>query len=167
MTRLVGRSLIGSRDGSGSGELFYATDPTSGQRLEPGFVPATPEEVEHAARLASEASSPATVRSRDRNAAPSCARIAEKIESIAGDIVERAEQETALPEARLQGETARTCAQLRLFAEVAEDGSWVAARIDRADPDRKPAARPDIRSRPRPLGPVVVFGASNFPLAFS
>ena len=82
-------------------------------------------------------------------------------------IVERAGQETALPQARLQGETARTCAQLRLFAEVAEEGSWVAARIDRADPDRKPAPRPDIRSMLRPLGPVVVFGASNFPLAFS
>src|SRR5580692_9867441 len=166
MTRLVGRSLIGSRDGSGSGELFYATDPTSGQRLEPGFVPATPEEVEHAARLASEAfASYSSIPGSERGAF--LRKIAEKIESIAGDIVERAEQETALPEARLQGETARTCAQLRLFAEVAEDGSWVAARIDRADPDRKPAARPDIRSRLRPLGPVVVFGASNFPLAFS
>src|SRR5580692_8714545 len=166
MTRLVGRSLIGSRDGSGSGELFYATDPTSGQRLEPGFVPATPEEVEHAARLASEAfASYSSIPGSERGAF--LRKIAEKIESIAGDIVERAEQETALPEARLQGETARTCAQLRLFAEVAEDGSWVAARIDRADPERKPAAKPDIRSMLRPLGPVVVFGASNFPLAFS
>jgi 2,5-dioxopentanoate dehydrogenase len=166
MTRLVGRSLIGLRDGNASGELFYATDPTSGQRLEPGFVPATPEEVEHAARLASEAfASYSSIPGSERGAF--LRKIAEKIESIAGDIVERAGQETALPPARLQGETARTCAQLRLFAEVVEDGSWVAARIDRADPDRKPAARPDIRSRLRPLGPVVVFGASNFPLAFS
>ena len=93
--------------------------------------------------------------------------IATKIESIAAEIIERAGQETALPQARLHGETARTCAQLRLFADVAEEGSWVAARIDCADPNRKPAARPDIRSLLRPLGPVVVFGASNFPLAFS
>src|SRR5207302_10840263 len=68
---------------------------------------------------------------------------------------------------RLQSETARTCAQLRLFAQVAEEGSWVNARMDRADPNRKPLPKADIRSMLRPLGPVVVFGASNFPLAFS
>jgi 2,5-dioxopentanoate dehydrogenase len=93
--------------------------------------------------------------------------IAAKIESIAGVVIERAALETALPLARLQGETVRTCAQLRLFAQVAEDGSWVQARIDHYDPERKPAPKPDIRSLLRPLGPVVVFGASNFPLAFS
>ena len=82
-------------------------------------------------------------------------------------IVERAEQETALPKARLQGETARTCGQLRLFAQVVEEGSWVTARIDRADANRKPAPKPDLRSMLHALGPVVVFGASNFPLAFS
>jgi 2,5-dioxopentanoate dehydrogenase len=81
--------------------------------------------------------------------------------------VERAHLETALPNPRLQGETARTCGQLRLFAQVVEEGSWTGARIDRAQPDRKPAPRPDIRSILRPLGPVAVFGASNFPLAFS
>ena len=94
-------------------------------------------------------------------------KIAEMIESIAGEVIERAAQETALPQARLQGETARTCAQLRLFAQVVEEGSWVQARIDRAAPERKPLPKPDIRSMLRPLGPVVVFGASNFPLAFS
>jgi 2,5-dioxopentanoate dehydrogenase len=166
MTKLFGRSLIGFREGSGSGELSYATDPTSGQHLQPGFAAATAEEVELAARLASEAFAVyCRVSGRDRGAF--LRTIASKIESIAADIVERAQQETALPKARLQGETARTCAQLRLFAEVAEEGSWVDARIDRADPDRKPAAKPDIRSMLRPLGPVVVFGASNFPLAFS
>src|SRR5207248_4813032 len=66
-----------------------------------------------------------------------------------------------------QAETARTCGQLRLFAQVAEEGSWVNARIDHADPNRKPIPKPDIRSMLQPLGPVVVFGASNFPLAFS
>ena len=80
-------------------------------------------------------------------------KIADKIESITGDIVERAAQETALPVARLQGETARTCHQLRLFAQVAEEGSWVNARIDHADPERKPIPKPDIRSLMRPLGP--------------
>ena len=166
MTRLSGRSLIGFREGNGSGEPSFATDPTGGQRLQPGFVAATAEEVEIAVRLASDAfAAYGRIPGSDRGAF--LRKIAAKIESIAGDIVERAMQETALPQARLQGETARTCAQLRLFAEVAEEGSWVAARIDRADPDRKPAPKPDIRSMLRPLGPVVVFGASNFPLAFS
>jgi alpha-ketoglutaric semialdehyde dehydrogenase len=166
MTRLAGRSLIGFREGTGSGEPFYATDPTNRRPLGPGYIAATPQEVELAALLASEAFTgyghlPGPERGTFLR------KIAAKIESIAGDVVERAGQETALPQARLQGETARTCAQLRLFAEVAEEGSWVAARIDRADPERKPAAKPDIRSMLRPLGPVVVFGASNFPLAFS
>jgi 2,5-dioxopentanoate dehydrogenase len=166
MTRLAGRSLIGFRDGNGSGEPFYATDPTNGRPLQPGYIAATPQEVELAALLASEASTGyGRVPEPERGAF--LRKIAAKIESIAGEVVERAGQETALPQARLEGETARTCAQLRLFAEVAEEGSWVAARIDRADPERKPAAKPDIRSMLRPLGPVAVFGASNFPLAFS
>src|SRR5262249_49363308 len=88
-------------------------------------------------------------------------------EAIAAEIIERCGFETALPEARLKGELARTCGQLRLFAQLVENGSWAMARIDRADPDRKPLPKPDIRSLLRPLGPVVVFGASNFPLAFS
>ena len=166
MANLTGRSLIGSREGNGSGEPLHASDPTTGQHLQPGFIPATPEEVDLAVRLASTAFA-AYSRISGRDRAAFLRAIATKIESIAAEIIERAGQETALPPARLQGETARTCAQLRLFAQVAEEGSWVAARIDRADPDRKPAPRPDIRSMLRPLGPVVVFGASNFPLAFS
>ncbi len=72
-----------------------------------------------------------------------------------------------MPEARLQSELARTCNQLRLFAEVVEEGSWVDARIDSADPSRKPLPKPSMGSMHKPLGPVAVFGASNFPLAFS
>ena len=166
MTKLAGRSLIGFRQGNGSGEPLCATDPATGHCLQPGFIAATKEEVDLAARLAAEAFV-AYSRTPGRVRGAFLRTIATKIESIAGEIVERAGRETALPPARLQGETARTCAQLRLFAEVAEEGSWVSARIDRADPHRKPLPRPDIRSMLRPLGPVVVFGASNFPLAFS
>src|SRR5580700_1388262 len=166
MTRLSGRSLIGFRDGTGTGDAMYATNPVTGERLQPGFVPATAEEVELAARLSAEAFVVyQRVSGRERGAL--LRAIAAKIESIASDIVERAMLETALPQARLQGEIARTCAQLRLFAQVAEEGSWVQARIDHADPVRKPAPKPDVRSLLRPIGPVVVFGASNFPLAFS
>jgi 2,5-dioxopentanoate dehydrogenase len=166
ITKLSGRSLIGFREGQGSQHPHYASNPATGEELQPGFIPATGQEVELAARLAAGAF--ATYRNtsgRERGAF--LRAIAGKIESISGDIVERAGQETALPSARLQSETARTCGQLRLFAQVAEEGSWVNARIDHADPDRKPLPKPDIRSMLRPLGPVVVFGASNFPLAFS
>jgi 2,5-dioxopentanoate dehydrogenase len=165
-THLSGRSLIGFREGGGTGELLYATDPTTGQRLQPGFVPATEQEVELAARLAAEAFE-IYRRTPGRERGALLRKIAAKIESISEEIIERAAQETALPRARLQGETARTCGQLRLFAQVAEEGSWVNARIDHADPERKPIPKPDIRSMLRPLGPAVVFGASNFPLAFS
>jgi 2,5-dioxopentanoate dehydrogenase len=166
LTRISGRSLIGFREGEGTGDQLFATDPTTGERLQPGFVPATADEIELAVRLAAEAFSIFS-RLPGRARGAFLRTIATKIESIAGEIIERAQSETALPQARLQGETARTCAQLRLFAEVAEEGSWVNARIDRADPNRKPAPKPDVRSFLRPLGPVVVFGASNFPLAFS
>src|SRR5579862_948740 len=166
MAKLSGRSLIGFREGVGTGEPLYATDPTSGKHLQPGFIPATPEEVDLAVRLAAEAFDVYRRTSGHDRSAFLC-RIADKIEAITEEIIERASQETALPRARLQGETARTCAQLRLFAQVAEEGSWVNARIDHADPNRKPLPKPDIRSMLRPLGPVVVFGASNFPLAFS
>ncbi|MFZ0861509.1 MAG: aldehyde dehydrogenase (NADP(+)) [Candidatus Sulfotelmatobacter sp.] len=166
MEKLSGRSLIGFREGVGMDEAMYATNPATGQQLQPGFIAATTEEVELAVRLAAESFDVyQRVSGRERGAF--LRKIAATIESIAADVVERAAQETALSQARLQGETARTCAQLRLFAQVAEEGSWVQARIDRAAPDRKPVPKPDIRSTLRPLGPVVVFGASNFPLAFS
>ena len=92
--------------------------------------------------------------------------IADGIDAAAGVLIERAMLETALPRPRLTGEVGRTSGQLRLFAGVLEEGSWVMARIDTADAARTPP-KPDVRSMLRPLGPVVVFGASNFPLAFS
>lgn len=165
-SRISGKSLIGFREGTGTAAPLHAFNPVTGQKLDPGFIPATNEEVELAVRLAADAFD--TFRrttGHDRGAL--LRKIAANIEASAADVVERAGLETALPPARLQTETARTCAQLRLFAQVAEEGSWVNARIDRADPDRKPLPKPDIRSMLRPLGPVVVFGASNFPLAFS
>jgi NADP-dependent aldehyde dehydrogenase len=166
MAKLSGLSLIGAREGARGGEPMYASNPTTGQRLQPAFIPATPEEVDLSARLAAEAFGVyRRVSGCDRGAF--LRTIAAKIESIAEDVIERAGQETALPRARLQAETARTCGQLRLFAQVAEEGSWVNARVDHADLNRKPVPKPDIRSMLRPLGPVVVFGASNFPLAFS
>lgn len=93
--------------------------------------------------------------------------IAKEIEALGQPLIEMAMQETHLPEARLVGERGRTCNQLRQFAALLNEGSWVEARIDTAIPDRTPLPKPDIRKMMVPLGPVVVFGASNFPLAYS
>ena len=93
--------------------------------------------------------------------------IATRIENLGDKLIARTVQETALSIDRVRGELGRTCNQLRLFAAFVEEGSWVSAHIDRAQPERKPLAKPDIRSMLRPIGPVAVFGASNFPLAFS
>jgi 2,5-dioxopentanoate dehydrogenase len=166
IAKLSGRSLIGFREGEGAGAAFYAINPTNSERLQPGFIPATAEEIERSVCLAA-AAFESYQRASGRDRGVFLRTIAAKIESIATEVIERAGLETALPQGRLQAETARTCAQLRLFAQVAEEGSWVNARIDPADPHRKPAPKSDIRSMLRPLGPVVVFGASNFPLAFS
>ncbi|WP_452039075.1 aldehyde dehydrogenase family protein, partial [Aidingimonas halophila] len=93
--------------------------------------------------------------------------IASEIEAIGDQLTERGVAETGLPEARLQGERGRTCGQLRLFANVVRAGEWLDVRIDPALPDREPMPRVDLRQRHIALGPVAVFGASNFPLAFS
>jgi 2,5-dioxopentanoate dehydrogenase len=163
---LEGKSIIGFRDGSIGGAAFRARNPLNGESLDPEFSSASSGEVDAAVRLAHEAFSIYSSTS-GREKGKFLRKIAGNIEANAADIVERAALETALAKARLQGETARTCGQLRLFAELIEEGSWLMARIDRPQPERKPVPKPDIRSMLRPLGPVAIFGASNFPLAFS
>ncbi|MDI9868456.1 aldehyde dehydrogenase (NADP(+)) [Flectobacillus roseus] len=93
--------------------------------------------------------------------------IAQNILDLGDSLIQIAHQETNIPEARLIGERARTCFQLETNARLLEEGSWVEARIDTALPDRQPMPRPDIRKMLIPIGPVVVFGASNFPFAYS
>src|SRR5690625_3032242 len=145
---------------------FQAVNPTTGEQLDGTFRIATEADVDAAARAAAAAFPKYSALSGARRGAFLRA-VADEIESDSAKIVERANQESALGTARLNGEVGRTALQLRMFAEIAEDGSWVDARIDRGDPDRKPAPKPDVRSMLVPLGPVAVFGASNFPLAFS
>lgn len=94
-------------------------------------------------------------------------KIAEGLENIKSELIPLASQESNLPEGRITGELGRTVGQIRLFAKLLEEGSWVEATIDHADPNRSPVPKPDLRRFLTPLGPVVVFGASNFPLAFS
>ncbi len=163
---LTGTSFLGGARGSRGGKTFQAINPQTGAHLEPNFYAAAAEEVDRAAEAASEAFASYSQTSGKTRAA-FLRRAADGLDANAQVLAERAHLETALPMPRLLGEVARTSNQLRLFAGVIEEGSWVNARIDPALPDRKPLPRPDIRSMLRPLGPVVVFGASNFPLAFS
>ena len=147
-------------------EIFQAINPATGENLPDVFTEATAADVADACEQAADASQtyrqlPGTTK------ADLLDRIATEIEALGDELLQRAHLETALPLARLTGERGRTCGQLRLFATYLRDGSWVDARIDRALPDRLPAPRPSLRQMLRPLGPVAVFGASNFPLAFS
>lgn len=163
---LIGQSILGCEPHAGSGTTFSAVDPTNGKRLEPAFYSSSVDDVVGAARLADDAFAVYS-RTSGREKARFLSDIATNIEGIAEEAVARAHQETALPVKRLQGELARTANQLRMFARVVEEGSWSMARIDTADPQRAPLPRADIRSVLRPVGPVAIFGASNFPLAFS
>ncbi len=166
MAELTGRSIIGFHRGVVNGHTFHAVNPASGIALTPEYHAASATEVDQAVQLASSAFE-SYRRSAPKVRAVFLRKIAENIESL-GDVLDaRATHETGLPVARIRGETARTCQQLRLFAQLVEEGSWVDARIDRANPGRQPLPKPDIRSMLLPLGPVVVFCASNFPLAFS
>ncbi len=163
---LIGLSFIGSQRGSRDGASFQAFAPQTGDPLQPVFRSATPQELERATKLAHEAFASYSQTS-GKTRASLLRRIADGFESHRDELAQRAHHETALPMPRLTGEVGRTANQLRMFAGVVEEGSWVRARIDPALPDRQPLPRPDIRSMLRPLGPVAVFGASNFPLAFS
>ena len=165
MNDVKGCSLIGFSDGlQGGGARPY--DSASREFFGPEFAWASPGEVSTAIRLAKEAAP--VMGSLDSKARADFLRaIAKGIEDKAARIVELATRETALPAARIQGEIGRTTGQLRLFALLVEEGWWRDARIDHADPTRKPVPKPDVRSMLVPLGPVAVFSSSNFPLAFS
>ena len=163
---LHGLSLIGSQTAAPEGPVFRGFDPATGEALEPDYFSASDADIDQAARLATEAF-PVYAHLSGYAKAEFLRTIATSLESLAEKIASRACRETGLPEGRIRGELGRTTSQLRLFASVVEEGSWLDARIDPAAPERKPLPRADIRSMLRPLGPVAVFGASNFPLAFS
>ncbi len=164
--KLEGLSILGAYRGATGGKVFRGVNPATGESLPTDYHSANEAEVDRAARMAEAAFDKFSATSgHDR--AEFLRRIAANIEAQVEQIKERSAAETGLPEARLAGETARTTGQLRLFADLVEEGSWVDARIDTAIPDRTPLTKPDIRYLLRPVGPVAVFCASNFPLAFS
>jgi NADP-dependent aldehyde dehydrogenase len=147
---LHGKNLIGSRESALGGQGIRGYDPKLGRSLEPAYTEATAEEIEKACELAGEAYSEFRQVSAEK--------VAEFLEKIAANILDLGDHLI---------ERGRTVGQLRIFAALVLEGSWVDARIDPALPDRKPLPRPDLRRMLIPIGPVAVWGASNFPLAFS
>ncbi|YCM43640.1 aldehyde dehydrogenase (NADP(+)) [Verrucomicrobiaceae bacterium 227] len=166
MITLNGHSFIGNSRGGDTSKTFQATNPATGSSLEPAYHAATETEVSKAVSLAADAFLPYSLISSGKRA-EFLRTIAENIEALTEEIQPRMTAESGLPEARCRMELGRTCGQLRLFAGLIEDGNWLDARIDTAQPERAPMPKPDIRSMQRPRGPVAVFCASNFPLAFS
>jgi 2,5-dioxopentanoate dehydrogenase len=162
---IKGEMIIGSRAVFGSHGSTRAIDPSRNEAIGPDFGQCGQEDVDRACELA-EAAFDAFRETTLEQRAAFLERIATEILEIGPALIERAMQETGLPAARLEGERGRTVGQLRLFAQVVRAGRWLSATIDPALPERTPP-RADLRLRKIPLGPVAVFGASNFPLAFS
>lgn len=163
---LHGLNIIGNSTSAEGTETFTAVNPATGAGLDAAFHIATEAEVNRAVELAAQAFSPYRGLPAEARA-KFLERIAEEIVELGDALLELANRETALPLPRLTGERGRTVGQLKMFAALLREGSWVEARIDHALPDRQPLPRPDLRRMLLPLGPVAVFGASNFPFAFS
>ena len=163
---ITGTNFTGFTSSAKGNASFQAFAPAANKFLDGDFYYATEEEMEHALQLAQKAFAAYQKTSFSRRAEFLDA-IAEEILALGDDLIERCTAETGLPAARIIGERARTCGQLQLFAKLLRDGWFVDARIDKAQPERKPLPKADIRRMLVPIGPVAVFGASNFPLAFS
>lgn len=163
---LTGKSIIGFERGSETATTFTAFNPKTGDTVEPNFYSASNEELNRAAKLANDARMIYGNLSGAKKAA-FLRQIATNIEALGDVLIQRASLETGLPNARFVGERGRTCMQLRMFAELLDEGSWVDARIDTPNAERQPIPKPDVRSMLRPLGTVAIFCASNFPLAYS
>ncbi|MCD8739512.1 aldehyde dehydrogenase (NADP(+)) [Mucilaginibacter roseus] len=163
---IKGQNIVGCKHISLTGESFKAIDPATSKHLEGDFEVANEQLVEQAMQMAQKAYSTYKNITNTKKAAFLRA-IAEEITALGDTLISRAVAESGLPTARLLGEMGRTTGQLRMFADLVEEGSWVEAVIDTALPERTPLPKPDIRRMYKAIGPVVVFGASNFPLAFS
>lgn len=163
--KITGAVLLGFSDRVGEAS-FAAIDPATGQAIGPDFHEAGVGDVADAAALADQAFAVLSETSLEARAL-FLEAIADEIANIGDVLIERAMRESGLPRGRLEGERGRTIGQLRLFASIVREGGWIDVTIDPAMPDRAPLPRPDLRRRNVALGPVAVFGASNFPLAFS
>ncbi|WP_106477621.1 aldehyde dehydrogenase (NADP(+)) [Phytohalomonas tamaricis] len=165
MSEITGQNFIaGVRSAKGSTTL-QSIGAADGQVIDLKFIEATPEEITTAAESAAEAFAAYRTTSPEVRAT-FLETIADEIDTLGEDVIKEVIRETGLPEGRLNGERTRTSNQMRLFAKVLRRGDYLGVRIDRADADRTPP-KPDIRQYKVALGPVAVFGASNFPFAFS
>ena len=165
-TPLTGHSIVAGRPVPGEAGTTRAVDPRTGAELGPDYTLLAVEQLAAATRAAADAA-PVLASLEPGPHADFLADVADRLDAVGDDLVARAGAETGLPEARLRGELARTTNQLRLFARVVRRGDHRGVRVDPAQPERTPLPRPDVRRRLLPRGPVAVFGASNFPLAFS
>jgi NADP-dependent aldehyde dehydrogenase len=163
---LTGKNIIGERLSSEGSTTFHGENPATAKKIQPAFYEASPKEINQAINLAFEASQEYRNKS-GKDKAALLEAIADEILATGDSLIQKCAEESGLPGARIIGERGRTMNQLKLFATLLREGSWVDARIDLADEERKPLPKPDIRSMLKPLGVVGVFGASNFPLAFS
>ena len=162
---ITGAILIGTEEHTGR-TSFAALNPATGQSLEPTFQEADASHVAAACTLAAQAWEGFSELPPDERAA-FLQSVGREIMALEGELIERAMAETGLPRGRLEGERSRTVGQLDFFAGIVREGAWLDVTIDPAKPERVPAPRPDLRRRHVAIGPVAVFGASNFPLAFS
>jgi len=163
---VLGHQLVGKTSYPGDQAVIQPVNPATGKRLEPEFPGASIGDIEKACSLAWEAFGEYRDTSLEARA-NFLETIAKEIEALGPSLIERAVAETGLPKSRIEGERGRTCGQLRLFASVVRAGEWLDIRVDSALPDREPMPRVDLRQRRIAIGPVAIFGASNFPLAFS
>lgn len=163
---LTGNMLIGQHSIPGTRTAIRAINPATDAALEPAYPGGSTEQVAQACALAWSAFDSYRETSLAARA-EFLETIASEIEALGDELIERAVAETGLPHARIQGERGRTCQQLRTFARTVRAGEWLDVRVNGAQPGRQPLPRADLRQRQVPLGPVAVFGASNFPLAFS
>jgi len=163
---ISGQHFIGGRRTAAGAATFEAVNPATGEKLGPAFLEATAGEVDAALRLA-DAAFDELQTVRPETIAALLDAIAAALDARGSDLVARAHAESALPLPRLESELARTSNNVRLFAAMVRDGSWLMARIDHADPERQPLPKSDLRAMLVGIGPVAVFGASNFPLAIS
>jgi len=161
-----GNNVIAGNYVEVEGEVFKATDPSTGKQLTGDFYAADALLIEKTLNAATAAFKVYRIIAPAAKAT-FLRTIADKLIAVGEDLINRAVAESGLPVARITGELGRTTGQLRMFADLVEEGSWVDAVIDTAQPERTPIPRSDIRRMFSPIGPVVIFGASNFPLAFS
>jgi alpha-ketoglutaric semialdehyde dehydrogenase len=163
---LTGSMLIGAADVRGSAGEVRGVNPATGEQLEPSYGLGDAADVDRAVSLAWQAFPVFRATSLQARSA-FLSTVADNIDALGDTLVARVVAETGIPDPRVRGELARTTNQLRLFASVVADGRFLGARLDTPNPDRTPLPKPDLRQRKIPLGPVAVFSASNFPLAFS